>query len=228
MKGIREIKEAARNLGLVISYEKKRELRLTRREVKRICERLSADGIAVVSKRGDSPAKVYSREGFEASVASAKKHKPWKAKMAVVLAALALMTGLMGCEPATADTARIDMAIIMSIESHGDPFAYNKGSKATGLFQITPIVLEEFNSMGRYEEQLQMKDLFDPYLNQMVATWYMGVRIPAMLRHFGIPVTVRNMLVSYNAGITYAFPGKKLPKETRDYILKYQRGGGAL
>jgi len=42
-----------------------------------------------------------------------------------------------------------------------------------------------------------------------------------MLKAYKKPVNLENILTSYNAGIDYVVSNKKLPKETQNYISKY-------
>lgn len=114
----------------------------------------------------------------------------------------------------------VDLNIIKQIESSGNPKAFNKRSEARGLYQITPVVLEEWNNLKRipFEED----DLFDPVINQLIADWYMNTRIPAMLKAYKLPDTLENRLWAYNAGIGRVRKGE-LPEETRRYIEKYKQ-----
>jgi len=115
---------------------------------------------------------------------------------------------------------KINLEIIKQIESSGKPEAFNEVSKARGLYQITPIVLKEWNNFfpkGKYSED----DLFNPEINEKIASWYINDRIPSMLKYFKKPVTLDNVLISYNAGIDYVVHNRNLPKETNDYISKY-------
>ena len=123
--------------------------------------------------------------------------------------------------------SNINMEIIKGIESSGNPLAFNKKSKARGLYQITPIVLKEwgnFNPKEVYSEQ----QLFDADINTRIADWYMNNRIPQMLKAYKLSDTPENRLASYNAGIGYLTKKKPLPLETQNYIKKYlaqQQGG---
>jgi hypothetical protein len=47
----------------------------------------------------------------------------------------------------------------------------------------------------------------------------MNKRIPQMLKALKIEDTTRNRLIAYNWGVGNI--GKKLPKETEDYLKKY-------
>lgn len=127
---------------------------------------------------------------------------------------------LMVCTAAFAET--VDMDAVSRIESSGNAKAFNKTSKARGLFQITPIVLEDFNKAVWNREDITEDELFDRDVNTMIATWYMKVRIPQLLKHFGEEASVRNVLVSWNAGIKYVVEGRDLPDETSNFIQKYQ------
>jgi len=116
--------------------------------------------------------------------------------------------------------ATINMYKIMMIESSGDPLAWNREDDSRGLYQITPICLEEWNiwhAGGRYTEH----DLWDPIINKKIASWYMNVRIPEMIIFWDKEDTVRNRLIAYNAGISYVAFDKELPKITNNYLKKY-------
>ena len=132
----------------------------------------------------------------------------------------------------------INLEIIKKIESDGDPRAYNTRSQASGLYQITPIVLRDFKEFVPFLNwkpaamqkltTLTVDDLFDPNINKLIAEWYLTIRIPQMLEHYKKPVTNRNILISYNAGIAYVVNDKPLPLETVNYLKKYQALGGNL
>ncbi len=129
----------------------------------------------------------------------------------------------------------IDMHRIMMIESGGNSDAVNKSSNAIGLFQITKICMDDFNMLNRnnrceVEEIIgghkqtcylnyDVADLFNININYEIANWYINTRIPQLLRHYGHDDTVTNRLISYNCGISCV--GKRLPRETRNYIKKY-------
>jgi hypothetical protein len=119
--------------------------------------------------------------------------------------------------------AEIDLERIKQIESSGNPLAYNKSSHARGLYQITPICLVEYNNF--HDGQYFVDDLFNPEINEKIADWYLHKRIPQMLRHFNKPVTVDNILIAYNSGISYVVSGKTLPNETIVYLKKYKESG---
>ena len=122
----------------------------------------------------------------------------------------------------TAYGASINMDIIQRIESGGNVMAYNRNSQARGLYQITPICLKEWNSFHKSERYSQ-NQLFNGKINEKIAKWYLEVRIPQMLLHFKKEVTIENIIWAYNAGIGYVVKNIK-PKETRNYIIKYNRG----
>jgi len=123
-------------------------------------------------------------------------------------------------------TEQIDMDAIALIESHATSFAYNPKSEATGMFQITPICLEEWNKF-HYDDQYGMDALFDKFINYKIAYWYLEVRIPQMLKYYHKPVTIENILWAYNAGIGNVVKGR-MPNETKEYLKKYARlTGGA-
>lgn len=124
------------------------------------------------------------------------------------------------------------ISCIISVESSGNPSAYNSRSGAIGLMQITPIVLREYNEdtqkncLTCYEDGFldqpicyRKIDLYNPKVNRQVGSWYFNYRIPKMLKHYHIKDTIENRLWAYNSGIGNVVKGIK-PKETRDYIRK--------
>jgi len=134
-----------------------------------------------------------------------------------------LLVGFFFCSLAYAE---VDLSIISQIESSNNPLAYNKTSKATGLYQITPICLKDYlvyNSGAK----LPKKGLFCPKFNKRVAEWYFNIRIPQLLRHYGLAETIENICYAYNMGIgnlvKYRRGERKLPQETKDYLIKYRR-----
>jgi soluble lytic murein transglycosylase-like protein len=130
-----------------------------------------------------------------------------------LLIALLLLAG-------PAHALEINLDTIRAIESGGNPRAYNKGSGARGLYQITDICRRDYNQMTG--AKVQPDDLWEPETNRRIANWYLHTRIPQLLRHYGKPVTVETVLTAYNAGIRYV--GRELPRETVNYIAKYERG----
>jgi len=112
----------------------------------------------------------------------------------------------------------VDLNIIASIESSNNPLAYNSRTKATGLYQITPICLQDYNNY--HSVKYTLDDMYDADKSLVVADWYLNDRIPQMLRYYGHTVNLTNTLIAYNWGIGHV--GETLPKETSDYIKKYE------
>jgi hypothetical protein len=154
--------------------------------------------------------------GIEYPEESRKKYPVWQSAIFLVL--VVGLTLIASCQPVHA--GMIDMHKIMMIESGGRNVASDiKSEHAVGLFQITPVVLKEFNQFNK--TSYTSKDLFDTALNTKVAGWYLNVRIPQMLRAYKKPVTVRNILIAYNAGVSYVVKNKTLPAITLRYLRKY-------
>ena len=116
--------------------------------------------------------------------------------------------------------ADIDMSVIAQIESSGDPLAYNSGSKATGLYGITPICLKDYNQYHKIKYAL--KDMFNQGKCYDAASWYLKKRIPQMLKYYELEVTIDHILICYDFGIGHLVNGDKIPKETKDYLMKYK------
>ena len=114
----------------------------------------------------------------------------------------------------------IDMDIIAQIESSNNPRAYNKVSKATGMYQITPICLQDYNNLNK--RKFKLIEMYNKDKAYIVAEWYMNERIPQLLKHFKVQDTLDNRLICYNAGISKTIKGNP-PKETVNYIKKYRR-----
>lgn len=117
--------------------------------------------------------------------------------------------------------ASIDMQVIAQLESDGNALAYNSQTQATGMYQITPICLQEYNQINNTRYTLDM--MYDVRYCYEVAYWYLHKRIPQMLMYYGHKVTDKNTLTCYNAGIWYVVHDKPLPEETTNYIAMYKR-----
>lgn len=120
--------------------------------------------------------------------------------------------------------ADIDMHKIMMIESSGNPMAHNKRDDSRGLYQITPICLKEWNNFHP-NNIYTMNDLWNPLVNREIAEWYLTNRIPQMIRYYKKPMTTENIIIAYNAGISYVVHGGELPSVTKQYLKKYFGGG---
>ena len=114
----------------------------------------------------------------------------------------------------------IDMEKIAQIESSNNPLAWNKKDDSRGLFQITPICLEDYNNFHPKAKHT-MDDLWNVSISTLIADWYINQRIPQMLRYYDREDTVENRIIAFNAGISYVVSGKSIPKITKDYLRKY-------
>lgn len=127
----------------------------------------------------------------------------------------------MAFKPRAKEPGYINMGILARIESSYNPLAFNSRTKARGLYQVTPICLKEFNQFTN--KKYTLNQLFNPRINYEVSFWYINKRIPQMLRYYKKEITVRNILISYNAGISYVVENKELMKETKNYLKKYRK-----
>lgn len=111
----------------------------------------------------------------------------------------------------------IDLSIIGKIESGQNALANN--DRAKGFYQITSICLKDYNSFHKvkYNEH----DLFNKSINEKIASWYINIRIPQLLKSKGKAISKENVLISYNCG--YTCVDKTLPKETAQYLIKYRQ-----
>lgn len=120
----------------------------------------------------------------------------------------------------------VDMEVLAQIESSGNPKAFNQRTKARGLYQITPIVLRQYNS--EHSAMVTEDDLFNSRVNKAIANWYLDWLFEKCW-------TVYDTLIAYNWGIGRWRTWRQkvvggyslseglsyLPKETRLYIRKY-------
>lgn len=139
-------------------------------------------------------------------------------KISAILALTALiMLGLIAICHAT---PTIDLGAIAKIESSNNPKAIGDNGKAFGLYQIQQPLLIDYNKANK--TRYTLKDMLDPIKAEKVATWAFTAYLPRLLRHYGKPVTVNNLLVAYNAGIGNAIKGR-VPTTTKKYIAKYNK-----
>ena len=142
---------------------------------------------------------------------------PWN-KGLKILYCLIIMLNILNITKCYA-TEMVDMSIIAIIESNNNPLAYNRKSGARGMYQITEICLKDYNAWHP-TAKMPVNALFKPVEARKVAEWYLSIRIPQMLRYYGLNDTLENRLICNNAGIGNLVKGI-IPKETRNYILKY-------
>lgn len=115
---------------------------------------------------------------------------------------------------------QINLSAIAMIESSGNPKAIGRTGDS-GLFQITDVVRREYNQ--RTGARITTADLFNARTATRIADWYLHKRIPEMLRYYKKPVTARNIIIAWNAGIRYVQKGEKLPRVTEQFLKKYEK-----
>ena len=120
--------------------------------------------------------------------------------------------------------------IIIQIESSGNPNAISEDN-CRGLMQISEMVLKEYNqnyirNYGNIPNEkfyYDLEDLFDPYINKRIGTWYLKRIWNHYLQGIG---TIDDLLICYNFGygnwLKYKQGKIKLPKETRNYLKHYK------
>lgn len=127
-----------------------------------------------------------------------------------------------------AHAVEIDIDKIIQIESSGNPDAYNSRSGCIGLMQINPkAALLDYNYY--HGKKYFAQDLYNPQINVLIGQWYLSHRIPTMLKHYEIPITIETIIASYNWGIGHVrrwhdrgMVFAELPPETQNYIKKYR------
>jgi len=113
-----------------------------------------------------------------------------------MVVALLVVLLFVGCFDAFGAT--VDMEKIKFIESSGREHVTGEAGEA-GLFQITDGVFEDF--MIAHNCVIFAEERYNPITNAVVANWYLNEELPRLLRQYGLPVTERNIIVAYNAGI---------------------------
>jgi soluble lytic murein transglycosylase-like protein len=129
------------------------------------------------------------------------------------------------CEAAPVDGQKrveIDLSAIKQIESSGNPRAYNKRSGATGAFQLTQPVIDDWNRLQKPPAKVMLNDMYDELRAAQLASWYLHERIPQMLQVYKLPVNEENVLAAYNAGIG-RMRKRPWPAETDQYVKKYRK-----
>lgn len=121
------------------------------------------------------------------------------------------------CSPASASV--IDLKKIAQIESSGCKFKNGDLGMSLGCYQVKD-ALTEWNNFHP-KQKFTKRQMLNDAICLKVADWYLHKRIPQMIRAHKKKVTVRNILVSYNAGILYVVKNKKLPVTTINYLKKY-------
>ena len=129
------------------------------------------------------------------------------------------------------DPMKINLNAIAKIESGGNAKAFNWKTKATGIYQITPICLKDWNQ-EHPESPYMLADLWNARINEQIADWYLHVRLPQILDTLDVPVTEETLLYAFNWGpgnVRKAYRpqiGERVPKipiETRNYVANYRR-----
>ena len=94
------------------------------------------------------------------------------------------------------------------------------------MYQITLICLRDYN-LAHIRGGYNHSEMYDPVKAHKVAEWYLNKRIPRYLKYYGIEDTLENRLISYNFGVgnlrKYRDGAIELPKETSDYLIKYNK-----
>ena len=118
----------------------------------------------------------------------------------------------------------VNLSIIKSIESGGNPLAFNPkdhgGKGSRGLFQISEGLRADYNRLNK--ASIRPQELFSPEVNTRIATWAFTSYYPQTLKRIKQPVNTQNLIVCHNAGCG-ALKRKSLPKITQSYLKKYRR-----
>lgn len=158
-------------------------------------------------------------------------YNKWFPYLIIALTFLILMVTVKGCH---AEDVNLD--VIADIESSGNPLAYNKESGAAGEYQITEGVVVDYNHRTDYmpnvmpSAQYELKDMYLEDCARYVADFYINYKIPQYLKAYGMPDTITSRIIAWNWGVGRLHKWfkkgshwNKLPLETRNYILKYNK-----
>lgn len=100
---------------------------------------------------------------------------------------------------------------IMSRESNGVATARGAAGEF-GLMQLHPK-----GACAAWEKGHAAVDYMDPWHNVNVASWFLAA-LQSDLRGRGLPSEWRDLVIAYNAGMSYNVSGKKLPAVTESYL----------
>lgn len=118
---------------------------------------------------------------------------------------------------------RIDVSVIAELESGNNPLAYNALEGAYGAHQIRRAALFDYNTAGPGRTRaLSLHDMYDDFLSEHVADWYINTAIPKYLTYYNIADTIENRLIAYNMGVGALASGRKVPALTRAYVKMYR------
>lgn len=122
----------------------------------------------------------------------------------------------------------INMKAICIIESSENPYAVNEKTHCYGAFQISYVLLTEWNKIKN--QNLTILSLYYFDTNYAISKWYWDERLPELMFWFGIPLKTDYLIACYNWGVGNVFKWYKngakwnrLPKETQNYIKRYHQ-----
>ena len=168
------------------------------------------------------------RRKHDSNIMEIEKRTEYSAFMVAVCLLGALLLMVVFCRVSHAEEINLD--IISVIESSGNNMAYNFKSGATGQYQITKSCLNDYNKHAAENglTLLNLTDMYEPKYAYMVSNWYLNEHIPDLLWNYDIPDTITSRLIAYNWGIgnlrkwfKHGSHWNQLPKETRNYVIKY-------
>lgn len=142
------------------------------------------------------------------------------------------------------------MEALCQIESgcRDDAVSFRGAKYGRGRYQISEIALKHFNQSSNITPFVKnytdgplkgatefdaiqcfqapcvgvdVESLHDKEINYFIANWYLNW-IENALRINGIEPTVEKILACWNFGYGNVIRGKKLPKETQDFLKKYE------
>ena len=114
----------------------------------------------------------------------------------------------------------VDMNIIAQIESSGNPLAHNIRTGARGLYQIRKIAWEDVqNHYPELKKYDYLEYCYNSKISRLFAKKYFNI-LKKYLKYYNKPITIKNLLYAYNAGIGNLINGR-IPKESIEYVKKY-------
>lgn len=118
---------------------------------------------------------------------------------------------------------KINLKVIAFMESSNNPKAFNRKNSDSGLYQITPIVLYQFNNNSNCDFLFEQEDLFNPKVNEAIAVYQLNWLASKKL-------SVSEILIAWNWGYGNLLKWKRglksLPPETDNYVAKYFKLAG--
>lgn len=125
-----------------------------------------------------------------------------------------------------AQALSVDMNRIKQIESSGNVFAFNEGSKARGLYQFRKIAWQDVqNHYPKLKKYEYTKYVFNKEISTIFCEKYFLI-LEKYLIHYNLEINIENLLIAWHDGIgnliKYKNNKRKLGNEMKGFLKKYK------